>query len=178
MGPFPRSVTNLTIFKFRGLTEPGVVLYFYSPVKGEVDKRTFNCGFSIGCISTCTPTYLYISTEGGGSSVVDTIKGYPTKRVLLGRDSVVMVRGMIWETFSPYSICFLFFYHREHMRTANTHLPSKSAVALHYIRLSEQQYRAASRLGGEEEHIITRSRCKKRKGKANKPWTIALFWNI
>jgi hypothetical protein len=66
MGPFPRSVTNLTIFKFRGLTEPGVVLYFYSPVKGEVDKRTFNCGFSIGCISTCTPTYLYISTEGGG----------------------------------------------------------------------------------------------------------------
>lgn len=44
----------------------GVVLYFYSPVKGEVDKRTFNCGFSIDCISTCTPTYLYISTEGGG----------------------------------------------------------------------------------------------------------------
>lgn len=43
------------------------------------------------------------------------------------------------------------------MRMANTHLPSKSAVALHYIRLSEQQYRAASRAGrggGTHHHTL------------------------
>lgn len=109
MGPFPRLVTNLTIFKFRGLTELESCCTFIRQSRERSTRELLIAAFQLIASAPVHPPTCTFLRRGGGSSVVDTIKGYPTKRVLLGRDSVVMVRGMIWETFSPYSICFLFF---------------------------------------------------------------------
>jgi hypothetical protein len=125
MRPFPRSVTSLTIFKFRGLA--GIVLYFYSSVEGEVDKRTFHFGFSIDCI---TPVHFY--GGGGGYPLVDSIKGYP-KEFHWRVTRSWWLEEWFWKLSRPIPLLHFFLQSRAH--SYGKHAPEMESVALHYIHL-------------------------------------------
>lgn len=117
-------------------------------------------------------SHLYISTEGGGP-LVDSIKGYP-KEFYWSVTRSWWLEGWFWKLSRP--IPLLHFFLQWRANAYGKHAPDMQSVALHYIHLRAAiSGRKSAGRGGSHHHTLA---LQEEKGKGNKPWTIASFWNI